>query len=54
MYGGGFFIDEFYAADHEGVVWVHGYGNVFEKVLDAGRRSTSSPGDGSTATTRCR
>src|ERR1700748_665109 len=36
MFGGGFFVDHFYAADHEGVVWVHGYGNVFEKNLEAG------------------
>jgi uncharacterized protein (AIM24 family) len=36
LYGGGFFVDEFYAADHEGVVWVHGYGNVFEKNLEPG------------------
>ena len=37
LYGGGFFVDQFFAGDHEGVVWVHGYGNVFEKALDAGR-----------------
>ena len=44
MYGGGFFIDEFFAADQEGVVWVHGYGNVFEKVLDAGESIDIEPG----------
>jgi len=44
MYGGGLFIDEFYAADHEGVVWVHGYGNVFEKQLDAGESIDIEPG----------
>ena len=37
LYGGGFFVDEFFAGDQEGVVWVHGYGNVFEKQLDPGR-----------------
>src|ERR1700686_4921676 len=31
MFGGGFFVDHFMATDHEGVVWIHGYGNVFEK-----------------------
>src|SRR5437764_12455987 len=30
LYGGGFWIDHFFAGDHEGVVWMHGYGNVFE------------------------
>ena len=38
LFGGtGFFIDRFQAGREEGVVWLHGYGNVFEKVL-AGRR----------------
>ena len=44
MFGGGFFVDHFYAADHEGVVWVHGYGNVFEKNLDAGETIDIEPG----------
>ena len=44
LYGGGFFVDEFFAADHEGVVWVHGYGNVFEKQLDAGETIDIEPG----------
>ena len=44
LYGGGFFVDEFFAADHEGVVWVHGYGNVFEKVLAAGEQIDVEPG----------
>ncbi|MGI8507170.1 MAG: AIM24 family protein [Solirubrobacteraceae bacterium] len=44
LYGGGFFVDEFYAADQEGVVWVHGYGNVFEKVLEAGETIDIEPG----------
>ena len=34
--GGGFFVDHFLAGDHEGVVWVHGYGNLFEKLLEDG------------------
>ena len=31
--GTGFFIDHFRAQDAEGIVWVHGYGNVFELTL---------------------
>jgi uncharacterized protein (AIM24 family) len=39
LFGGtGFFVDRFTATQHEGVVWLHGYGNVFEKVLDAGEQ----------------
>jgi uncharacterized protein (AIM24 family) len=34
--GNGFFIDRFKATTSEGVVWLHGYGNVFEKVLGQG------------------
>jgi uncharacterized protein (AIM24 family) len=44
MYGGGFFVDQFFAADQVGVVWVHGYGNVFEKRLDAGETIDIEPG----------
>jgi uncharacterized protein (AIM24 family) len=44
MYGGGFFVDEFFASDHEGVVWIHGYGNVFEKVLEPGETIDIEPG----------
>ncbi|HEV3054011.1 MAG TPA: AIM24 family protein, partial [Solirubrobacteraceae bacterium] len=44
LYGGGFFVDEFFAADHEGVVWVHGYGNVFEKTLEPGETIDIEPG----------
>ena len=44
LYGGGFWVDEFFAGDHEGVVWVHGYGNVFEKQLDAGESIDIEPG----------
>jgi len=42
--GSGLFIDRFTAQDHEGVLWLHGYGNVFEKVLDAGERIDIEPG----------
>jgi uncharacterized protein (AIM24 family) len=37
LFGGtGLFIDRFEARDQEGVVWLHGYGNVFEKTLEHG------------------
>jgi uncharacterized protein (AIM24 family) len=44
MYGGGFWVDHFFASDQEGVVWVHGYGNVFEKTLEAGETIDIEPG----------
>jgi uncharacterized protein (AIM24 family) len=44
LYGGGFWVDEFFAGDLEGVVWVHGYGNVFEKQLDPGETIDIEPG----------
>jgi uncharacterized protein (AIM24 family) len=44
MYGGGFFVDHFFAADQEGVVWVHGYGNVFQKTLEPGESIDIEPG----------
>jgi uncharacterized protein (AIM24 family) len=43
-FGGGFFVDNFLAASGEGVVWVHGYGNVFEKVLEPGEAIDIEPG----------
>jgi uncharacterized protein (AIM24 family) len=44
IYGGGFFVDQFFAGGGEGVVWVHGYGNVFEKQLDPGETIDIEPG----------
>ncbi len=44
MFGGGFFVDQFFAGQGEGVVWVHGYGNVFEKVLEPGESIDIEPG----------
>jgi uncharacterized protein (AIM24 family) len=44
LYGGGLFVDQFFAGDQEGVVWVHGYGNVFEKQLDPGETIDIEPG----------
>ncbi len=40
----GFFMDHFSAQSHEGVVWLHGYGNVFEKTLDRGEQIDVEPG----------
>jgi uncharacterized protein (AIM24 family) len=44
IYGGGFFVDQFLATGHEGIVWVHGYGNLFEKTLEAGETIDVEPG----------
>jgi uncharacterized protein (AIM24 family) len=40
----GFFVDRFVATQSEGVVWLHGYGNVFEKVLAPGEQIDVEPG----------
>ena len=40
----GFFVDRFEARDHEGVVWLQGYGNVFEQVLAPGEAIDIEPG----------
>ena len=42
--GSGFFIDKFRTPDQDGILWLHGYGNVFEKVLDAGEQIDIEPG----------
>lgn len=42
--GTGFFIDHFVATNSEGIVWVHGYGNVFEVTLGAGEQIDIEPG----------
>lgn len=45
LFGGtGFFIDKFRARGGEGIVWLHGYGNVFEKVLEPGEQIDVEPG----------
>lgn len=44
LYGGGLFVDQFLAGDQEGVVWIHGYGNLFEKNLDDGEVIDVDPG----------
>jgi len=44
LFGGtGFFIDHF-TAKSEGILWLHGYGNVFEKVLEPGEMIDVEPG----------
>jgi uncharacterized protein (AIM24 family) len=40
----GFFIDKFHGAHGDGVLWLHGYGNVFEKVLEPGESIDIEPG----------
>jgi uncharacterized protein (AIM24 family) len=40
----GFFVDHFSAGRQEGVVWLHGYGNVFEKILAPGEQIDVEPG----------
>jgi uncharacterized protein (AIM24 family) len=42
--GTGFFIDHFTAAHGDGIVWVHGYGNVFEITLHSGEQIDIEPG----------
>ena len=45
LFGGtGFFIDRFHGAKGDGIIWLHGYGNVFEKVLAPGEQIDIEPG----------
>src|SRR5271156_5940577 len=45
LFGGtGFFIDKFHGAGGDGILWLHGYGNVFEKVLAGGGAVDVEPG----------
>ena len=45
MFGqSGFFIDKFKGHTGDGVLWLHGYGNVFEKELAAGETIDVEPG----------
>jgi uncharacterized protein (AIM24 family) len=45
LFGGtGFFIDKFHGQAGEGILWLHGYGNVFEKVLAVGEAIDVEPG----------
>ena len=42
--GTGFFIDTFSAPARDGILWLHGYGNVFEVTLAAGEAIDIEPG----------
>jgi uncharacterized protein (AIM24 family) len=42
--GAGFFIDRFHSPAGPGVLWLHGYGNVFEMTLAAGEVIDVEPG----------
>ena len=42
--GSGLFIDTFSCQADEGVLWLHGYGNVFEVTLQAGEQIDIEPG----------
>ena len=45
LFGGtGFFVDKFHSHAGDGILWLHGYGNVFEKVLAAGESIDVEPG----------
>jgi uncharacterized protein (AIM24 family) len=42
--GTGFFIDTFSCREPEGILWLHGYGNVFEITLQQGEQIDIEPG----------
>jgi len=42
--GSGLFIDKFHSHQGAGILWLHGYGNVFEKVLASGESIDIEPG----------
>jgi len=42
--GSGFFIDKFHCMAGDGILWLHGYGNVFEVNLAAGESIDVEPG----------
>ncbi len=42
--GSGFFVDKFNSHAGDGILWLHGYGNVFEKILAAGEVIDIEPG----------
>lgn len=45
LFGGtGFFVDKFHTQEREGILWLHGYGNVFEKILAPGETIDIEPG----------
>ncbi len=45
LFGGtGFFVDKFHCTQGEGILWLHGYGNVFERTLAPGEQIDVEPG----------
>ena len=42
--GSGFFIDKFNCRDSPGILWMHGYGNVFDLTLGPGEQIDIEPG----------
>lgn len=46
MFFGGsqFFIDKFHCVRGDGILWLHGYGNVFEKILNPDEEMDIAPG----------
>ena len=42
--GTGFFIDKFHSHQGDGILWLHGYGNVFERVLAPNEQIDVEPG----------
>jgi len=42
--GTGFFVDTFHAQKSDGILWLHGYGNVFEVSLAGGEQIDIEPG----------
>ena len=45
LFGGtGFFVDRFRARGGDGILWLHGYGNVLEKRLGPGEAIDVEPG----------
>jgi uncharacterized protein (AIM24 family) len=44
MGGTGFFVDTFTAHKGDGVLWLHGFGNVFEVFLNVGEQIDIEPG----------
>jgi uncharacterized protein (AIM24 family) len=45
LFGGtGFFIDKFHSHRGDGILWLHGFGNVFEKMLGPGECIDVEPG----------
>jgi uncharacterized protein (AIM24 family) len=45
LFGGtGFFIDKFHSHRGDGILWLHGYGNVFDKELGPGETIDVEPG----------